>query len=96
MVIITNNKNDINKNEIGSSSQINASTSNQLSSYYKPAPPPGTGPHRYIFLLYKQEDGQLGHNTSVAESRAKFNFQQFAKEHQLTLVGVNFFKASSS
>ncbi|KAI9490323.1 phosphatidylethanolamine-binding protein [Zychaea mexicana] len=80
----------------GSSSQINGTTAQQLSSYYKPAPPAGTGPHRYIFLLYKQEQGEFKDDAvQVAESRAQFDFQQFAREHQLSLVGVNFFKASS-
>ncbi|KAI7848607.1 phosphatidylethanolamine-binding protein [Circinella umbellata] len=80
----------------GSAPQINGSTANQLSSYYKPSPPKGTGFHRYIFFLYKQKDGKLDiNNSSIPESRAKFDFQQFAKDNQLTLVGVNFFKASS-
>ncbi|KAI9252927.1 phosphatidylethanolamine-binding protein [Phascolomyces articulosus] len=81
----------------GSSSQINGTTATQLSSYYKPAPPSGTGPHRYIFLLYKQQLGELQKNTTmIQESRARFDFQQFATQNQLLLVGVNFFKASCS
>ncbi|KAI8149265.1 phosphatidylethanolamine-binding protein [Fennellomyces sp. T-0311] len=73
--------------------QIDGTTPQQLSSYHKPAPPPGTGPHRYIFLLYEQQhplDLQIND-----DERSRFDFQTFAQKNQLTLVGINFFRASS-
>ena len=34
-----------------------ASTAPTIASYIPPAPPPGAGPHRYVFLLFTQPEG---------------------------------------
>lgn len=58
-----------------------------------PAPPPGSGPHRYIFLLYRQVSEQHTFTPLSLQDRSKFSFFNFAQENQLELVGVNFFYA---
>ncbi|TPX58168.1 hypothetical protein PhCBS80983_g03300 [Powellomyces hirtus] len=59
--------------------------------YLGPGPPPGSGPHRYTFLLFKQpgqlDPAALGINNN---NRAQFRAQTFATQQGLTLVGANF------
>ncbi len=61
--------------------------------YQGPAPPSGTGPHQYIFLLYKSAAGdtsQDGPSISVSDSgkRKQFNLKKFETDHQLQLVAT--------
>ncbi|KAI8388586.1 phosphatidylethanolamine-binding protein [Radiomyces spectabilis] len=74
---------------------VQASAS-QHSEYFGPAPPPGTGPHRYIFLLYKQANKNNSFQAMSAEpqARGKFDFKQFAKDNNLELIAVNYFLCS--
>ncbi|KAI8082728.1 phosphatidylethanolamine-binding protein [Halteromyces radiatus] len=72
--------------------------SSQLTNYLGPAPPPGTGDHRYVFLLYKQPNKNIKFESlsqSVQERRS-FDYKKYALTHQLELVGVNFFYCSVS
>ncbi|KAG9508572.1 Phosphatidylethanolamine-binding protein-like F40A3.3, partial [Fragariocoptes setiger] len=68
-----------------------------LSQYVGSGPPQGTGLHRYVFLVYKQNgtvtsDMRLT-NTS-ADGRGKFSIRNFAKSHNLgEPVAVNFYQA---
>lgn len=60
-----------------------------------PAPPPGTGPHRYIFLLY-QQPGKLDPTKvkpHLEPERQKFDVRKWATEHNLSLVTANYFTA---
>jgi len=64
-----------------------------LADYQGPAPPSGTGPHQYIFLLYKSTTGDTSrHGGSIAVTdsgkRQKFHLKQFEKDHQLQLVAT--------
>jgi phosphatidylethanolamine-binding protein (PEBP) family uncharacterized protein len=62
----------------------------ELSTYMGPAPPPKTGDHRYIFLLYKQ--AQINASFGIlSEKRMKFDYKAFAAQNNLELIGVNFF-----
>ncbi|CEP14582.1 hypothetical protein [Parasitella parasitica] len=61
-----------------------------LSAYMGPAPPPKTGDHRYIFLLYKQPKTQAAFGV-LAKERANWEFKTFVKDNDLELVGINFF-----
>jgi phosphatidylethanolamine-binding protein (PEBP) family uncharacterized protein len=62
-----------------------------------PKPPPGAGPHRYVFLLYEQpkgfEAGKLGWNHGVGRSaRMRFDIDGFEKKAGLEkAVGGNWF-----
>ncbi|KAL1699867.1 phosphatidylethanolamine-binding protein [Schizophyllum commune] len=56
------------------------------------APMPGTGPHRYVFILAKETrkdvgTGERGGNADFAE-RLKFDATAFIREHGLEVVGV--------
>ncbi|KAF5329805.1 hypothetical protein D9619_009404 [Psilocybe cf. subviscida] len=66
--------------------------------YMGPAPPPGSGFHRYIFLLFQEPAGGLSLPTDATESsggeksRPKWNAMTFAERNQLKLVGATFFQ----
>ncbi|KAF9160838.1 Phosphatidylethanolamine-binding protein 4 [Actinomortierella ambigua] len=68
-----------------------------LTSYNGPSPPAGSGPHRYVFLLYKQspnsDAGML--STNMSENRSMFKAAQFADQARLQLVGANYFFAEN-
>ncbi|CAO3599286.1 unnamed protein product [Absidia cylindrospora] len=67
--------------------------STQLVAYHGPAPPPRSGDHRYIFLLYKQQSQLQTFQPlpSSGDDRKKFDFKHFAETNHLELIGVNFF-----
>ncbi|KAI8888666.1 PEBP-like protein [Backusella circina FSU 941] len=60
-------------------------------SYAPPGPPPFTGEHRYVFLLYKQTKADA-HLESLL-SRMRWDYKLYIKEHGLELVAANFFVA---
>ncbi|GAA6063573.1 hypothetical protein JCM10212_003152 [Sporobolomyces blumeae] len=62
-----------------------------------PAPPEGSGPHRYVYLLYRQPNSEVKLPKSSPqggikdmEDRKQFDFESFVEINQLELVGVNF------
>lgn len=70
-----------------------------LSDYIGSGPPPGSGLHRYIFLVYKQpgkvtcDKARFSRNPANKE-RAKFTIRNFAKEFNLgNPVAGNFYQA---
>ena len=77
-------------------------TARELVPYTPPAPPKGTGPHRYVFALFK---GALNGSSSdnlikqINENRANWGYnmptagvEKFANDHGgLELLAVNFF-----
>merc|ERR1712098_65068 len=64
-----------------------------VTSYNPPSPPKGSGPHRYIILLYKQHGGVDG---KVSHNRANFNVTRFAEENKLEgPIAGNFFSAEN-
>ncbi|GAA5865507.1 hypothetical protein JCM8547_001270 [Rhodosporidiobolus lusitaniae] len=66
-----------------------------LTTYMGPAPPPKTGPHRYVFLVYKQPVDHTPELGVDGDERSKFDILGFAKKNELELVGVNFFSAQN-
>ncbi|KAG0006706.1 hypothetical protein BGZ65_004951 [Modicella reniformis] len=74
-----------------------------VTEYMGPAPPAGSGPHRYVFLLYKQPgpDNQLTPDalatlaTPLGPDRRGFQSRSFARKAGLELVGVNYFFAET-
>lgn len=60
--------------------------------YQGPAPPSGTGPHQYIFLLYKSATPDNSHGASIAVSdsgkRMQFKLKKFEHDHHLQLVAT--------
>ncbi|KAI8336082.1 phosphatidylethanolamine-binding protein [Chlamydoabsidia padenii] len=79
----------------GNQQDLAKAASTQLSTYIGPAPPPNTGNHRYIFLLYKQTDKNHSFPPlpEPFKERSHFDYKQYAITNQLQLVSVNFFYA---
>lgn len=71
-------------------SSVDFTQATELSAYTGPAPPPKTGNHRYIFLVYKQPKQDIAFNT-LSKDLSSWDFKSFVKENQLELVGVNYF-----
>lgn len=72
---------------VGNIKGNNVSTGETLSAYVGSGPPPGTGLHRYVYLVYKQP-GRLTFdeprlpNTS-GDNRGGFSIAKFAKKYNL-------------
>merc|ERR1711941_44433 len=64
-------------------SQVNKGT--VLAPYMGPGPPPGTGHHRYVFVVFKQKD-QVPHEVmhNEGKGRANFKVEQWAHKHGMT------------
>jgi phosphatidylethanolamine-binding protein (PEBP) family uncharacterized protein len=56
-------------------------------SYAGPTPPPGSGPHRYIFEQLEQSSPF----TFAQPERANFDISNFKKQHNLALKATKFF-----
>lgn len=70
-----------------------------LSDYVGSGPPEGTGLHRYVFLVYKQngkltfDEPKLPNNS--ADNRGCFSIKKFANKYNLgTPVAGNFYQAA--
>lgn len=85
---------------IGSSGKVK-----ELMSYFPPAPPPGTGFHRYVFVLLaskSKKDGQDDAGPQKPSERPHWGYgkigkgvRDWAKDNELTPVGANFFYAKN-
>ncbi|KKK12617.1 hypothetical protein AOCH_002312 [Aspergillus ochraceoroseus] len=73
-----------------------------VANYIGPAPPPGSSPHRYIFILYEQPAGfdakkyapPNGQNLGNIH-RMRYNLDAWEKEIQLgPIVAANYFKSN--
>ncbi|XP_073820287.1 protein D2-like [Musca autumnalis] len=69
-----------------------------LTAYVGSGPPEGTGLHRYIFLIFKQEGKVKFKEEHIAKNkganRGKFNTMKFVKKYKLNeLVAGNFYVA---
>ncbi|CAG8441071.1 7679_t:CDS:2 [Ambispora gerdemannii] len=73
---------------IPANAELNKATT--LTTYNGPTPPPGTGKHRYVFVLFKQPQCDIKYDP-LPESREKFNTREFAKKYGLEIVTANFF-----
>jgi len=63
-----------------------------IASWYPPAPPPGTGKHRYVIGLMKQEnDLQMEEITD----RQNFNATEFAQKHTLSPIAYRGFRVET-
>lgn len=59
----------------------------QVMSYYPPTPPAGSGPHRYTFILYKQQ----GPIKIDAVERGNFDAHSFAEKYNLQKIAKKVF-----
>ncbi|KAF9524733.1 PEBP-like protein [Crepidotus variabilis] len=65
--------------------------------YIPPTPPPGSGLHRYVFLLFQEPAGGFTVPQGSVETDSEFNARRnwdaikFADKHSLKLVGATYF-----
>ncbi|KAG2746459.1 PEBP-like protein, partial [Suillus brevipes Sb2] len=65
--------------------------------YYPPSPPPGSGEHRYVLLLYEEPNAGFSISADAPErrnqpaNRKNWNATMFADKYGLKLIGVNYF-----
>ncbi|KAF8251449.1 PEBP-like protein [Wilcoxina mikolae CBS 423.85] len=85
-------------------SSIDVSKGTQIVDYMGPAPPPKTGKHRYVFLLYKGGNGDHIEGPSDRKrwgnDESREGARKWAKKYDLELVadtcaGANFFFAQN-
>ncbi|EGU86603.1 hypothetical protein FOPG_17231 [Fusarium oxysporum f. sp. conglutinans race 2 54008] len=76
----------------------NSSVMKDYAPYVGPAPPPGTGPHRYVALLFASGNstfeippGFKDLDMSNFTNRVAFNIRKFITEGRLTLTGGDWF-----
>ncbi|GAA5826906.1 hypothetical protein JCM11251_002154 [Rhodosporidiobolus azoricus] len=67
-----------------------------LVSYMGPAPPPKTGRHRYVFLVYQQPVDHVPELGVEPDARPKFDLAGFVKRNELELVGATYFFAQNT
>ncbi len=72
----------------------------EILSYVGPAPPEGTGKHRYVFLLYKQPQGKTDLKPPTDRpnwglGKPAVGVDEWASENGLELFAVNFFYAEN-
>eukprot|EP01111_Echinosteliopsis_oligospora_P005105 TRINITY_DN1829_c1_g1_i1.p1 TRINITY_DN1829_c1_g1~~TRINITY_DN1829_c1_g1_i1.p1 ORF type:complete len:171 (-),score=45.49 TRINITY_DN1829_c1_g1_i1:394-906(-) len=70
-----------------------------LSDFFPSAPPAGSGLHRYVFILYKQ-NGKLvaSHfdDTAETKARSKFHVSDWAGKFNLTPISATFYLCQKS
>ena len=62
--------------------------------YVGPSPPPGSGVHRYGFIVLKQAS-RLNLLNNTFKDRSDFNYDVFVAENQLEEVACQFFTVTS-
>lgn len=81
---------------------LDYSKGKEILKYEGPAPPPGTGKHRYVFLLFKQDPSV---NYEAPPDRPTWGtnvpgsgYRDWIKKHggDLKLIGLNFFYAEDT
>ena len=83
---------------VGNIPGSNVSKGETLSEYVGSGPPEGTGLHRYVFLIYKQ-NGKLSFDEKrltnrSGDNRGKFSIRNFAAKYKLgNPVAGNFYQA---
>lgn len=87
--------------ESSSEEIILKSTAPFVADYIGPAPPPGSAPHRYVFLLYEEPIGLNGGRYAPADGAGMSNWYRMrydldAWEREIGLgsaLGVNYFRS---
>lgn len=96
----------LDQSETSTSSKVNEpqfvcaklNSGHELMSYHGPAPPKGTGKHRYILLLYKQPNGVDSSKFTKIKDRVNWGYgtpatgvKKWATENNLEPIAANFF-----
>ncbi|RWS24317.1 phosphatidylethanolamine binding protein-like isoform 1 [Leptotrombidium deliense] len=77
---------------------IQGNAKEEIIQYNGPTPPKGTGLHRYVLLVFKQNKRlQMDEKDNKAmKKRANFHIKQFAQKHNLgDAIAANFFQAQN-
>ncbi|GAA6047152.1 hypothetical protein JCM3770_006925 [Rhodotorula araucariae] len=64
-------------------------------SYMGPAPPQGSGPHRYVINVYAQPVDHVPTLPGEPDARQSFPLIKFVTDNELKLVGATFFYAEN-
>ncbi|XP_075538942.1 protein D2-like [Dermacentor variabilis] len=76
---------------------VNYERGNELFGYRGPKPPAGSGPHRYVFLAYKQQNIIESPQMVPFDKRKNFKIAEFTKEHNLgNPIALNYFLAENA
>ncbi|XP_066595666.1 protein D3-like [Prorops nasuta] len=84
---------------VGNIPEENVAKGEVLVEYVGPATPQGTGLHRYVFLLYKQNQGAITFDerrlgARDGQGRRRFSVKKFAEKYNLEgPIAGNYFKA---
>ncbi|KAJ9264368.1 hypothetical protein DTO212C5_7203 [Paecilomyces variotii] len=73
-----------------------------IANYARPGPPPGSGPHRYVFLLYEQPEGfdvtkyaPAGGKPVGVRRRMRYDLDAFEKKANLgPVIAANYFTSN--
>ncbi|KAJ3751378.1 PEBP-like protein [Lentinula detonsa] len=91
------------QNPSGTASLTALKTEASTTPYRPPGPPPGSGPHRYCFLLFQEPIGDsfsipegAKEYGAALEERRSWNAFEFGNQYGLKLVGVNYFIVKSA
>ncbi|XP_033344378.1 protein D2-like [Bombus vosnesenskii] len=73
---------------VGNIPEENVAKGEVLAEYVGPAPPKGSGKHRYVFLVYKQNQGSITFDERRLSNRdgpqrRRFNIKKFAEKYNL-------------
>lgn len=81
----------------------NGSTMSDFAFYFGPAPPPGSGPHRYVVLLFSNSNNTFAippsfkdFNSSNIPERFGFNVETFMTEGKIELQAANWFTSENT
>ncbi|CAF0967456.1 unnamed protein product [Rotaria sordida] len=72
----------------------NLTDGHTLYSYNGPAPPAGSGTHRYIFLLYQSID-KIPEKKFESTQRLRFPLQQYVTDNRLGLLDATYFTVNN-
>ncbi|XP_031847462.1 protein D2 [Nomia melanderi] len=73
---------------VGNIPEENIAKGEVLAEYVGPAPPKGSGKHRYVFLVYKQNQGSITFDerrlsNRDGQQRRRFSIKKFAEKYSL-------------
>ena len=94
--IMTNLTNPTATDDLISEDLTSQAEEGELKGYKPPAPPKGTGLHRYVFVLLKAKPGMVPkapkERPHWGYGKVRHGVQDWAKDNDLEVVGANFFQ----
>ncbi|CAF0721680.1 unnamed protein product [Didymodactylos carnosus] len=78
---------------VANAQKMDFSDGTTICNYMGPSPPSGTGPHRYVFLLYISND-TVQHDKVQDSQRKQFHIRDFVRKNNLGLEAAKYFTTS--